>query len=218
MKVGTDGILLGAWGKLNRPRRILDIGTGSGLISLMLAQRTETEKAKIIAVEIDKLAAEQARVNVVNSPWAKRIQVETLSIEDFQDPDPFDLIVCNPPFFEASFESPNQSRAQARHSETLTKRMLLETCSKWLTPEGIMCLIFPADQFDAFKTLVQEFGLGISRLTWVRPFPEKPPKRFLVEVARSQQEILEEELVLENVRHAYTDEFKALTSGFYLNH
>ena len=171
MKVGTDGVLLGAWVEVTGRMRILDIGTGSGLIALMMAQRTEANLAGIVGIEIDEIASAQASVNVGNSPWSDRIQIIHQSLLDFASsienaqrapdgvPGSFDLIVCNPPFFESGNELPDPRRESARFSSLLSRESLFEFASQLLAENGALGLVLPFDQHDATLKLAKQFEL-----------------------------------------------------------
>lgn len=219
MKVGTDGVLLGAWTNIDNAARILDIGTGTGLIALMLAQRST---AKIDAVDIDKEAFIQAKENSKASPFAERIDVIHSSIEAFAVSHPmisYDLIVSNPPYFISSLKSPDKQRTVARHTDSLSLNTLLEESCRLLNPEGRIALILPYDQEKTLLSLALSTGLRIIRTTTVYPTPESKPKRLLVELARtssSHKTIEADSLTIEISRHQYTPEYKELTKAFYL--
>ena len=148
MKVGTDGVLLGAWCSSQSARRIADVGTGTGLISLMCAQRNAT--AKIDAIEIDSSAAKCARENVARSVWNDRIEVIESAIQQFSTEERYDLIVSNPPYFSETLQSPDPSRATARHNCSLPHRDLIDAAKRLLTPEGRLSIILPTDEARKF--------------------------------------------------------------------
>lgn len=217
MKVGTDGVLAGAWAQVDGAARILDIGTGSGLIALMLAQRNP--QAFVTAVDIDGAAVEQARENVARSPWADRMEVTQLDIrqapEDWKDR--FDAIVSNPPYFVEAVKCPHAQRNTARHTDELDFGALLAKVAFLLSDEGCFSVILPATAASDFVALALKQGLSLSRQTWVHPRAGLPPKRVLMAFAKSacvQTETCH--LAIEMERHVYTPEFEALAKPFYL--
>ena len=217
MKVGTDGVLLGAWANLDgAEKRILDIGTGTGLIALMAAQRCPL--AGIDAVEIDETAARQAEENIKISPWPYRIEVYPVPMQDFirEDTMPYDHILSNPPFFADSLKAPDGLRAAARHTDTLSFEELASSVSSLLAPAGLFSVIYPVDEAGTFQEIAEKNGLFCNRRTWVRGTPDKPFKRILLEFSRRKHLLTEDELTIESARHEYTPEYIALTRDFYL--
>ncbi|WP_039858668.1 tRNA1(Val) (adenine(37)-N6)-methyltransferase, partial [Segatella buccae] len=193
MKVGTDGVLLGAWAPGGRS--ILDIGTGTGLIALMMAQRFP--EAHVTGIDIDGDAALQARENAADSPFAPRIEVAHSSLAGFvaaaSPPLSFDSIVCNPPFFLHSLKNPDARRSVARHADSLPFADLFRGVAALLAPSGVFSAIVPAEVFEAFTAEASIAGLFVSRLTRVRTTPRKPPKRSLVAFSRLRPDTLAEE-------------------------
>lgn len=217
MKVGTDGVLLGAWARVKGAREILDAGTGTGLIGLMVAQRNLT--ARVTAVELDAAAAEQARENMERSPFADRMTLAKADLRNYARvaPGKFDHIVCNPPYFVGSLLSPDKYRTQARHAVNLTPAELLEVARVCLKEQGGLSLILPFDAFDDWKRVAQEKEFSISRITRVYPKLHGAPKRVLLELVRGQVVTPEiEQLTIEMERHCYSREFKSLLKDFYL--
>lgn len=216
MKVGTDGVLLGAWADCENAKTILDIGTGTGLIALMLAQRST---AHIDAIEIDQSASEQAGENVTKSPWKSRISVINKSLQQFteQIDKKYDLIVSNPPFFQNSLYAPNQSRTNARHNASLEYEDILDASLKLLSNNGTLSLILPYLEGTMFIVKAAEKGLYCVRQTNVLPNPGKAPKRLLLEFTKIKKPLVEQEIIIElNKRHEYSDAYKNLTRDFYL--
>lgn len=213
MKVGTDGVLLGAWAPVGAGMKVLDIGAGSGLIALMLAQRGASS---VTAVELDVHAAEQARENVASSPYADRVEVVQSDILHFHATEQFDLIVSNPPFFDFSLQSPDQKRTMARHTDSLSYDDLLIKSAQLLSPAGKISLIVPSDLEQKLDSIAQLAGLFAFRKTYVIPKPYASPKRLLVTYSNVSGNLVSDELVIELARHQYTDDFKALTRDFYL--
>ena len=215
MKVGTDGVLLGAWFPMQPGCRVLDIGTGTGLIALMAAQRGA---ARVVAVEIDSDAAVQARLNASNSPWADRIDVQWKDIADFTAEYRFDSIVCNPPYFRDSLRSPDSGRNTARHNDTLSYETLTLCAARLLADDGIFCLVLPYDSVHDFIKCAALQGFGMCLRTDVVTAPGKAPKRSLVAFSKSCK--TPETAVLEicGTDGNETPEYVGLVSDFYLKY
>jgi tRNA1Val (adenine37-N6)-methyltransferase len=217
MKVGMDGVLLGAWADATGAERILDIGTGTGLIALMMAQKNSL--AQIDAIEIDPEAFQEAAVNVQQSPWSERIQLELYSFQEFagRTNKKYDLIVSNPPYFTNGHKAPVENRAQARHSDSLPLNDLISGAAGLLTEKGKIALVLPVESLPEVKQLADSNNLCISRLCRVKPNPQKPDFRILLELTNSESETQEETLMIEfEKHHDYTPEYKAMTKDFYL--
>lgn len=219
MKVGTDGVLLGAWANVESATTILDIGTGSGLIALMVAQRSDAE---IYAIDIDKNAVLQASENVKNSKWNERINVERVDFYDFAKNSKlkFDSIISNPPFFKNSLKNPELSKSIARHDVALNYEQLISDSVKILNKNGTLSIIIPANELKNIEKLAFQNNLKVSRKTFVKPTPAKNPIRVLLELIHSENNcnIAENEIVIEDGnRHCYTNEYISLTKDFYLN-
>lgn len=214
MKVGTDGVLLGAWANLSNSQYVLDIGTGTGLITLMLAQRNEN--IQITAIDIDQEAVEQAEENFISSPWKDRINVKLQDVVTYQPINLFDTIVSNPPYFTNSLKCPNEQRSTARHTDTLSIDNLLARSSELLSEKGKVSFVFPYDQTEKIIQIAQREGLFLSRYTKVKPRPDLPPKRSLLEFGKEKVNCEANELTIELSRHIYTDDYIALTRDFYL--
>ena len=215
MKVGTDGVLLGAWVEISGATRIWDVGAGTGLISLMLAQRSPS--ARISAVEIDAAAASQARGNAEDSPWSARIEVVEGDIRSVADtlPRP-ELIVSNPPFFTNALLPADSARCAARHDSTLPMRDLMQLAASALTPAGTLAVILPADRTDDAVAEAAMAGLSPYRITAVRTTPVKVPKRMLMQFSRSGGEISREDHYIQEAPGHYSDWYRNLTLDFYL--
>ena len=214
MKVGTDGVLLGAWTNLKNANRILDVGTGTGLIALMLAQRTRD--AKITAIDIDVDAVGQAKENVLASPWKDRVEVALQDVCTYVPDGLFDIIVSNPPYFVNSLKCPDGQRTTARHTDSLDANRLIGKVTELLAPEGCFSLILPADQTNELLRIAGEYGLYSSRITRVVTRPGLSPKRVLVEFRKTIRICEENELVVELDRHVYSEDYISLTKDFYL--
>lgn len=213
MKVGTDGVLLGAWADVASARRVLDIGIGTGLISLMMAQRCN---AQIKAVDIDADAVEQARGNVAASPWKDRIEVELQDIGHFTSEALFDVIVSNPPYFADSLKCPDGQRNIARHTDSLDFDKLAESAARLLHPEGAFSVIIPTDGKEFFLRAATRYGLHLSHQTLIHTTPGADPKRVLLAFKFSVGQCVTDNLTIELSRHVYSEEYIALTKDFYL--
>jgi len=214
MKVGTDGVLLGAWANTNNAIRILDIGTGTGLIALMLAQRT-SDDTYIDAIEIEKQAYEEACYNVEQSPWKNRIEIFHQALQDFSNT-PYDLIVCNPPFFHNSLRPPDQKRRLARHADTLPMNMLAARCRPLLKPTGIISMIIPCIDLPKIESIFLTENLHCFRTTYVSTTANKKPERCLVSFDTGTNLKSKEAMVLLDSHGDRTNEYCALTRNFYL--
>ena len=214
MKVGTDGVLLGAWSK-STEGNILDIGTGTGLIAIMLAQRTKI--ASIDAVEVELAAYNQAVESINNCDWSNRFTVHHVSIQNYHPNKKYDVIVSNPPFFIASTKAPNSERNTARHTDDLSFTDLITAVVRLLKPDGIFSLILPTTEATLFIELAAIQNLFINKKCIVKPNPTKPVKRVLMEFSFQKKEIITKELIIETeIRHQYTKEYISLTKDFYL--
>ena len=218
MKVGTDGVLLGAWAGVEGVKSILDIGAGTGLIALMLAQRAPA--ARVHGVELDEGSANQAAENASASPWSERIQIIHGSIQEYAESCsfPYDLIASNPPFFRNSLKSPDAGRNKVRHAETLPFADLLKAVAALLNPDGRFCLILPPSEARVFEEMALSFGLFATRICEVCSAPGKPPQRVLMQFERESRPLVKEpELSLYTDRSAIRSaEYDYLTREFYL--
>ncbi|AHG19093.1 tRNA (adenine-N6)-methyltransferase [Chania multitudinisentens RB-25] len=219
MKVGTDGVLLGAWALLGQARRLLDIGCGSGLIALMLAQRAAAE-AIIDAVELDSEAAAQARENVLESPWPQKIQVYTQDIHYFarHHTHCYDLIVSNPPYFEPAVACRDRARTNARYTETLTHDALLDCAERLIAEGGHFCLILPYAIGEAFEVNAHQRGWYSARRLNISDQAETLRHRMLLALTRNPVEKEETELAIKLADGSYTADFRQLITDFYLNY
>ncbi len=218
MKVGTDGVLLGAWADVSAANRILDIGTGTGLIAIMAAQRTNN-KAVIDAVEIEASSYQQALSNFKNSPWSSRLNAHHSSFQDFYKNQhiKYDAIVSNPPYFLNGLKAKAESRTQARHADHLPFEELLEGASKLLSNTGTLSVILPIEEGELFIRLARLSGFSLKRKVSVLPNPGKPPKRYLLEFSIQNCDLQISDLRVENgQRHVYSPEYIQLTKDFYL--
>lgn len=214
MKVGTDGVLVGAWAALRGDeRRVLDIGTGTGLIALMLAQRAPG--AFVTGIDIEPV--DQARENADASPWGGRIRFVQQPVQTFEAAEGFDLIVSNPPFFVDSLASPDAGRTLARHAVELPFGALCDAAVRLLVPGGRFALILPTAEGARFEALCRG-RLALRRRTEVCTAPGKPPKRVLLEFVRgtAARAVCDRLTIGTGAHEEYTPEYRALTKDFYL--
>ena len=217
MKVGTDGVLLGAWSDIGNAMRILDIGTGTGLLALMVAQRNQ--QAIIDAVEIDVDAYKQAEININTSPWGGRIHIYNQSFQEFSANCAlqYDIIISNPPYFNNSFKSPKHQRSIARHSDDLPYADLIRGTKKLLKSDGKLTIILPVKEGEIFIKLALDNQLYCSKKLNVKPDDSKPIIRLLLEFIPHTTTTVEHTICIEtNGRHNYSEEYKTLTKDFYL--
>ncbi len=215
-KVGTDGVLLGSWvSVLETDRQLLDIGTGSGLIALMLAQRRHAD-AHIDAIEIEEADAIQARENVARSPWPQKITVQHIALQNFSTARRYDLIVSNPPFFISSLLPPEKKRSQARHTHGLAFKDLFASAMRLLQPSGRFAVVLPYGEGENIVRLSTDVGLHLTRMTTFRTRPHKPIERLLAEFSRIETPLEKSELTLYADGDNWREEYKKLTRDFYL--
>ena len=218
MKIGTDGVLLGAWTPIeNNPFSVLDIGTGTGIIALMLAQRSGAQQ--IDALEIDEDAYEQATDNFENSLWNDRLFCFHAGLDEFiEEPeDEYDLIVSNPPFYSEDYNSDNEKRNLARSQDAMPFEDLIEAADLLLSENGIFAVIIPFKEEENFIALAKDFELFPIKITRVKGTPITETKRSLLAFSRKENPTFPiDELTIETARHIYTPEYIALTKDFYL--
>lgn len=217
MKIGTDGILLGAWMDIDEAKTALDIGTGSGVIALIGAQKNLN--CRITALEVDTGAIKDALYNIEQSPWNKRVELVNSSLQDFHSDLPYDCILSNPPFFENSLTSAQGSRSKARHTNDLHYLDIFEFAKSHLKASGKLNLILPSDNARKSITEALTFGFFPSKICKVKPVPTKAPHRWLLEFQKTAVEPKITELIIETgiKRHDYTNEYIALCKAFYLH-
>lgn len=215
MKISTDSILIGAWAEVSKAKNILDIGTGTGIIALMLAQRAPS--AKIDAIDIDKRACIQAEENFAASKWHKRLHVYNSSLQDFYPMKIYDVIVSNPPFFSCPpIYKKKKEVAQARYTHKLSFQELADNVCRLLTRKGNFYVILPVHEGACFTNEAEKRNLYLTNYTWVKTTNQKKfPKRILMCFGFYKKEIKENNvLVIQNGNH-YTDEYKKLTRSYY---
>ena len=216
MKVGTDGTLLGAWAFASEsPCRILDIGTGTGLIALMMAQRYP--QAKVTAIDIDDGAVRQAKENVSASPFADRINVIKADVLTFEEEKKYDSIVCNPPFFEDSLTCSDPQRTEARHTVSLGYRQLMEAAFRLLKDDGCFSFIIPSDCRERLESEAHLRGFFLSRVCSIQTTPKKAPKRYMIELSKQPvNEVDTTNGILESSPQVRSDWYQELTKEFYI--
>ena len=217
MKVSTDSVLLGAWANIKRYKKILDIGTGTGILALMIAQRNEL--AEIHAVEIDDLAIDDAKNNIKNSPWENKITLFHKSIQDFSKLrlDTYDHIISNPPFFINSTLGPDKSRNNARHTLSLSFEEILKSSDILLKKEGKLSIILPPNEAKEFQAVAINFGFYCNRKLEIYPKENKAVERVLLEYSKIQQVCIKDTLTIQksDENNDYTEPYKELTKDFY---
>ena len=218
MKIGTDGVLLGAWAPVNHnPFSILDIGAGTGVIALMLAQRSNAQQ--IDALEIDEDAYEQATDNFENSPWSDRLFCFHAGLDEFvEEPeDEYDLIVSNPPFYTEDYKTDNDQRDLARFADAMPFEDLIVAADLLLSENGIFAAIIPFKEEENFLAIAKQYELYPIKITRVKGTPTTEIKRSLLAFSRNEiVDVAINELIIETERHIYTPEYIELTKDFYL--
>ncbi|MBT3301341.1 MAG: methyltransferase [Bacteroidetes bacterium] len=217
MKVGIDGILLAGWTNAIACQYILDVGTGTGLLALLLAQKST---AQIDAIEINKQAYLEASYNISESAWSSRLQLFHTSFQDYVKNcfQLYDLIISNPPFYNETIKSKQQARNMARNSESLELAEMLSCSKKMMHANSRLSFIYPYSREKEIKQSCSELGFNINRICFVKPKPSKDYHRILLELSMVESETKESELIIEGEKHLdYSLEFKALTKDYYLN-
>lgn len=216
MKVGTDGTLLGAWASAPaQSRYILDIGTGTGLIALMMAQRYP--EAQIVGIDIDDAAVAQATENVATSPFTERISILKQDVTTYKPEMLFNAIVSNPPYFVDSLTCPDEQRSIARHAVTLTFEALIKSAYRLLKTEGTFSVVIPTEMRSKLEASARLEGFFISKVCCIKTTPQKPSKRQLIEFTKNPvNELFTCEGILETSPNTRSDWYKELTNDFYI--
>ncbi len=228
MPVSTDAVILGAWAPLSDAQNILDIGAGSGLLSLMATQRSN---AKVTSIELDDTAVNACQKNFEASPWTSRLTVKHSSVQDFSKLHQqtqgalFDHIICNPPYFKGGTQSQNRLRAQARHTDTLDFCALLEAIGSLLAPNGTASLILPSQSMSEFGLVLADSSLEFNQVTDISDSQRKTPHRHLftlchksADASAKPNDVVTEHFCIKELDGSYTDEMKLLITGFYLKY
>ena len=213
MKVGTDGVLLGAWARVEHCKRILDVGTGTGLVALMAAQRSHAE---VVGIDLDADAVSQAAENAAASPWSSRVLVMAADVKEYADAQLYDAILCNPPFFENSLKCPDAARTMARHTDTLTFDDLARCAARLLAPDGEFSVVIPYDRTTDMTVSAACYGLFATRQTIVYPFEGARPKRMLMAFSKQGGAHTPAPLYIQDAQRIHTPEYVALVKDFYL--
>jgi tRNA1Val (adenine37-N6)-methyltransferase len=216
MKVGTDSVLLGSWVNAVDASEILDIGTGTGIIALMLAQKSF---GQIDAIDVDENACKQARENFMISPWFDRLNVIHQSFQEFSKTTikKYDLIVSNPPYFHHASKPSEESRLNARHNELICFNELIEGVKRILVPHGRFCLILPFKEGKEFMDICLRHGLYCHELVRVKTKPDKLEKRFIMEFISSFGVMHESEFIIQDNDTTFSQEYIELTKDYYLS-
>lgn len=213
MKVGTDGVLLGAWFPMEWGKSVLDIGCGTGLVGIMAAQRGASG---VTAVEIDPEAARQAALNAAASPWSDKITVVCADIAHFTAQNSFDRIVCNPPYFRDSLRSPDSGRNTARHNDSLSYEVLADRSAGLLSDEGLLCVVLPFDTAETFVRCALTVGLYLVRRTDVVTAPGREPKRSMMSFSATHTQPMTDVLCIRDSSGNESAEYVELVRDFYL--
>lgn len=217
MKIGTDGVLLGAWTSIQDPYAILDIGAGTGILALMLAQRSDA--MQIDALEIDEDAYEQCVENFENSPWADRLFCYHAALDEFaeeMEDEKYDLIISNPPFYTEDYKSGDNARNMARFADSLPFEELIKFASELLSDQGSFAVIIPYSEENYFLKLSEKVNLFPNRITRVRGTENTAVKRSLLQLSFTEKPFSSNELILEESRHQYTQNYQKMVAPFYL--
>lgn len=214
MKVNTDGVLLGAWTDVDDARAILDIGTGTGVIALMMAQRRAA--AIIDAIDIDESAFGQASENFLNSMWSDRLYTHNISLQEYFPAKKYDLIISNPPYFIDDYKTESHQKNIAKHSVSLSYQELILGIDRLLADNGIASIVLPIFNLELFESIAFGVNLFIVKLTEVVAVEGKPPYLVLIKLSRQELNYSKNTLIIQNESGSFTDEYKSLTKDFYL--
>lgn len=216
MKVGTDGVMIAAWAGRENHERILDIGSGTAVTTLIAAQRFQT--AKVVGIEANELAVKESRENAGNSPFSDRVEIIHCKLQSYRDLDKFDLILCNPPYFADSLKCPDKGRTDARHDDGLTLEQLIEAADKLLKQNGLFAMGYPAEREKQVLCQAEKTGFKLERIVRVRGTETGQVRRILVEFSKNGEgKVTEEEQFIEKERKVYSEWFAELTKELYLD-
>ena len=217
MKINTDGVLLGALAEADQPKTILDIGTGTGVIALMLAQRYG--EAQIDAVEIDEIAAKTAENNFKNSPFSGRLTGYSMGFEHFFEQNPakrYDMIVSNPPFFINSLKSSEAKRGLAKHTDETFFKRLISITAKHLNPKGIFWLVLPIDTSKKIKQVSEERSMVIKQIIDVCSYPDSIPHREIIALSLEESETIKSKFVIYDMPNKYSEQYQEALKDFFI--
>lgn len=213
-KVGTDGVLLGACAGLSGTGNILEIGSGTGVVSIMLAQRCD---AMITTIEPDYESFMQTAGNVARCKWHDRIRVENTDFQNFRTTEKYDLIITNPPYFSDSLKNPDARKSVTRHNDSLSSAEILEGVLRFMKEDGSLQLIMPYAEGNVFIAEAAGYGLFCNNMLKIKPLPSSEIRRLILTFSKTQKKTVEKFLTIENgARHEFTEEYKNLTKEFYL--
>lgn len=215
LKIGTDAVLLGAWASVETVGRALDIGCGCGVITLMLAQRSN---ASMLGIDIDENSVTEAKENALLSPWNQRVHFQCVRLQDFQKTSlkKFDCIVCNPPYFEQSLKSPFAHKNLSKHNDTLSYQELLQGVYQLLTSEGVFYVILPSQSYDKWLQICHQEKFYVSRCCFVKPFSSKKHNRVMCAIVKFKTNTNYETLCIREDKDTYSSDYMQLTKDFYL--
>ena len=214
MRVGTDAVLLGAWARMPVGQRVLDIGTGCGIVALMMAQRYS--QAQVWGIDVDEASVDEAQENAADSPFADRITMQMADVREWRPEATFDAIVCNPPFFTEDTLPPDERRSRARNASALSFAQLVKCVDALLSPQGEFSVVIPTWEVEKFVAECAFKGLYLCRRTDVRTVPRKAPKRTLLAFTRKAQPVVTDTLALMDADGSRSGDYCSLASAFYL--
>ena len=214
MPIGVDSMLLGAWTEINEQGRVLDIGTGCGILAFMCAQKNQD--SQILGIDISESAIQEANENRLNSPWSQNLLFKTCNLKQFNPQEKFDLIITNPPFFnKSSLQSEDRERALARHSEELELEDIFKFTRNHISEKGRLSMVLPFEEFKRVQQMTCKYKFRINRLTTVKPKSEKSPNRILAEIGSDPEKLDVSEIVIRDSNNQYTAYYRELTQDFY---
>ena len=214
MPIGVDSMLLGAWAKAHSAQRILDIGCGCGILSVMCAQ--ENRNCFITGIDISESAIEEAEYNRLNSPWPDQMEFKLADLKEYQPNTKIDYIISNPPFFNVgNLQNKDKETANARHQNELSIEDIFKFANEHLSDNGVLSMVLPYHQFELVQQMTSKYHFVFNRLTTVKPKEHKPVNRILVEIGKKAAPVSVDELIVRRLTDDYTQEYKQLTSKFY---
>ncbi len=216
MKVNTDSVLLGAWAEIPEGAKIgLDIGSGTGILALMITQRNP--KIEMTGIEIEKNAFEESKINFKNSPYRKRLEAVNLPLQEFTPNQPIDLIISNPPYFINDLKNRDNNKSQARHTTSLTFMELIEFAKSNLSDKGLFSVILPKKESEIFLSLCRDKELHLTTIAFIKPNPSKIVNRVMMSYGHEKVVVKQQEFCVYESQGVYSQEHKKLTKDFYLD-